>query len=143
MPPYVQPASRCGVFVNDFHPRHEPCDLHVVVTVFGEEELSRQFHLGCVEGEVTEETTFLLNQESSGTAYRETYRTLYVHNPLLGQTFKKSFKLKYLIYFNCIILLFQFACRPDPGFKLDALMILGRRSLHFNVSKPVSIDHLP
>ena len=36
-----------------------------------EEELSREFYLGCVEGEVTEEATLLLNEERPATDRRK------------------------------------------------------------------------
>lgn len=48
--------------VHYFHLGHKSSDSDVVMTMFRQEELAGQLHLGCLQGEVAEEATFLLNK---------------------------------------------------------------------------------
>jgi hypothetical protein len=61
----VEPSGGGVVLLDDVHARHKSRDAHVVVVVFGEEELSRDLHFGGPQGEVGQKSTFLLDQEGS------------------------------------------------------------------------------
>ena len=51
------------VLLNDLDLRHEPLDADVVVRVFGQQELARQLHLGCLAAEVAQEPTLFFDLE--------------------------------------------------------------------------------
>ena len=52
--PDVKPPGSGVVFLHNLHPRHEPLDVDLVVSVLGKEKLPGQFHLGCLAAEITQ-----------------------------------------------------------------------------------------
>lgn len=58
----VEPTTGRIQLVNDLDFGHEARNPHVVVAVLGQQKLAWQLHLCSLQGEVTEETAFLLYQ---------------------------------------------------------------------------------
>lgn len=59
----VKASRGCVMFVYNLYARHESGNLHIVMAVFRQQELSWQFHLSRTQREIAEESALLFNKE--------------------------------------------------------------------------------